>query len=249
MQTICFDFFSPPDGLPRLQRNHGMDADTMLAQAQLLSCLASERNRHSAGCALPCISVHQGGARRVPSIHVLSTTKEKILPVTSNRYAYTHLLLPGHRHTASSGITEFISSDTSPFKQVSNSVRAISSLGKFQLLLFSAEPQQISPADMSQHHMPRNVNHGDHVAETCRAPWKVSSDQAELIICHSLLAQWQLLQIQQLYVMFTLDKEGWQHCTMATSHSPWDSEQGILSRQEQNSSGKTMHFFPVTLLP
>lgn len=39
MQTICFDFFFPPDSLPRLQRNHGMDADTMLAQAQLLSCL------------------------------------------------------------------------------------------------------------------------------------------------------------------------------------------------------------------
>lgn len=91
--------------------------------------------------------------------------RKKILPVTSNRYAYTHLLLPGPRHTASSGVTEFISSDTSPFKQVSNSVRAISSLEKLQLLLFSAEPQQISPADMSQHHMPRNMNHGDHVAD------------------------------------------------------------------------------------
>lgn len=213
------------------------------------SLLLSERNRHSGGCALPCIPVHQGGARRVPSIHVLSTTKEKILPVTSNRYVYTHLLLPGPRHTASSGVTEFISSDTSPFKQVSNSVRAISSLEKLQLLLFSAEPQQISPADMSQHHMPRNMNHGDHVAETCRAPWKVSSDQAELITCHPLLAQWQLPRIQQLYIMFTLDKESWQHCTMATLHSPWDPEQGILSRQEQNSSGKTMHFFPVIFLP
>lgn len=40
---------------------------------------------------------------------------KKILPVTSNRYVCTHLLLPGPRHTASSGVTEFISSDTFPF--------------------------------------------------------------------------------------------------------------------------------------
>ena len=220
----------------------------MLAQAQLLSRSASEKNRHSGGCALPCITAHQGGARRGLSIHVLSSTKEKILPVTSNRYACTHLLLPGPRRTASSGVTEFISSDTSPFKQVSHSLRGISSLEKFQLLLFNAESRQISPADMSQHRMPRNMNHGEHGTETCRAPWKVSSDQAERITCHSLLPQRQLPQIQQLYIMFTPDKESWQHHTMATLHSPWNPSDK-LSRQEQNSSGKTTHFFPVTLLP
>lgn len=220
----------------------------MLAQAQLLSCLASEKNRQSGGCALPCTPVHQGGARRGLSIHVLNATKEKILPVTSNRYACTHLLLPGPRHTASSGVTEFISSDTSPFNQVSYSLRAVSSLEEFQLLLFNAEPQQISPADMSQHHMPRNTKRGEHGAETCRAPWKLSSAQAELITCQSSLAQRRLPQTQQLHAMFTPDKESWQHCTMATSHSPWNPSD-ILSRQEQKNIGKTTHFFPATLLP
>lgn len=64
----------------------------------------------------------------------------------------------------------------------------------------------------------------------------------------SLLAQKQLLQMHQLYIMFTLDKESWQHCTMAILHSPRDPSD-ILNRQEQSSLGKTMHFFPVTLLP
>ena len=55
--------------------------------------------------------------------------KDKLLPVTSNRYVRAHLLLPGPRHTDSSGVTELISSDTSPLKQFSNSLRVISSLG------------------------------------------------------------------------------------------------------------------------
>lgn len=101
---------------------------------------------------------------------------------------------------------------------------------------------------MSQHHMPRTMSRVEHGAEPCRVPWKVSSDQAELITCHSLLAQKQLPQTQQLYVMFTLEKESWQHCTTVTLHLPWNPSD-ILSRQGQNSTGKTMHFFPVTLLP
>lgn len=102
MQTICFDFYFFSDGLP------SVDADTMLAQAQLPSCLACE-NRHSGGCALLCIPVHQGEAKRGLSIHVLSATKGKnksFLLQATGMCVLTSF--PGPRHTASSGVTEFI---------------------------------------------------------------------------------------------------------------------------------------------
>lgn len=216
----------------------------MLAQAQLLSCLASEKNRHSGGCALPCIPCVPRRGQPGPEYTCSKHYKGKHFLVTSNRYACTHLLFLGPRRAASSGVTDFMRSDTSPFKQFSNSLRAISRLEKFRLRLLNTELQQISPETCRSSICPETWTMESMMQRPAGLHRRSAQTKQS---CHSLLAHRWLLQIQQLHVTFSPNKESWQHCTMATLHSPWNPSD-TLSRQEQNSSGKTTscHSPPLT---
>lgn len=151
MQTICFDFPPPPpaDDLPRLWRNHGTDADTMLAQAQLLSCLASEKNRHSGGCALPCIPCVPRRGQPGPEYTRSKYHKGKTLPGYKQQVCVHSPLVFRAQAYSQLRCNRFHVLRHISFKQFSNSLRAISRLEKFRLLLFNTELQQISPADMS----------------------------------------------------------------------------------------------------